>query len=256
MKNALIASAVLLVALPNAGRAEESAAAILRKSRERGAINLLDLSAEMKLTTVDKAGEKKEQVVTTAARRVEGRDRTITRFLSPPGVAGVTVLTVEGAKGEGDEISLYLPKLKRVRKVARSQRGESFMQTDFNYADLGATGGTDEASVQRRADAKVEGRDVYVLAGTAGADSPYGQVVAHVDQQTYVPLRVEYSDKDGKPFKVYRTVKQRKFKDRVFAAESVMENLKTGSRTTLEVTRLEDSKLGDDAFTERALERG
>ncbi len=256
MKNALIAVAVLLAALPSPVRAEETAAGILRKSRERGAINLLDLSAEMKLTTVDKAGERKEQVITTAARRVGGRDRTITRFVSPAGVAGVTVLTVEGAQGEGDEISLYLPKLKRVRKVARSQRGESFMQTDFNYADLGATGGTDESSVKRKADAKVDGRDVYVLAGAAGADSPYGEVTAFVDQQTYVPLRVEYSDKEGKPFKVYRTVKMRKLEDRVFASESVMENLRTGSKTTLEVVRLEKSKLGDDAFSERALERG
>jgi hypothetical protein len=40
------------------------------------------------------------------------------------------------------------------------------------------------------------------------------------------------------------------------AAESVMENLKTGSKTLVEVLKLEDSKLADQDFTQRALERG
>jgi len=245
-----------LALLPALARAEESTADILRKSRERGAINLLDLSADMTLTTVDTSGAQKQQAVTSAARKVEGRTRSLTRFLSPPAVAGVTVLTVEGGKGEGDDISLYLPKLKRVRKVAKNQRGESFMQTDFNYADLGATGGTNEAGTVRKPDAKVDGHDVYVLTGQAGPESPYGEVTAYVDKQTYVPVKVEYTDKAGKPFKVYRTLEMRRFKERVFSSKSVMENLQTGSKTTLEVTRLEESKLGDDAFTERALERG
>ena len=102
----------------------------------------------------------------------------------------------------------------------------------------------------------MDGRDTFVLTGKAGPDSPYGEVTAYVDKQTYVPLKVEYTDKAGKPFKRYRTLETRKYKDRSFAGRSVMENLQTGSKTALEVEALEESRLGDDAFTERALERG
>jgi hypothetical protein len=69
-------------------------------------------------------------------------------------------------------------------------------------------------------------------------------------------MKVEYADKDGKPYKRYRTVKLKQFKDRVLAAESVMENLQTNSKTQMTVLKLDESTLGDDAFTDRALERG
>ncbi|WP_257460605.1 outer membrane lipoprotein-sorting protein [Archangium lipolyticum] len=251
----LCAAAVALLVAPPA-RAEESAADIARRSRERGALNLLGLRAELKLTTVTKEGRRKEQVLTSTAKRVEGRLCSLARFSQPAGVAGVAVLSIEGAKGEPSDISLYLPKLKRVRKVAKGQRGQSFMDTDFNYADLGGTGGERDESLRLAGEAKVLDRPAHVLRGQAGPDSPYGEVTLYVDKETDVPLKAEYSDREGKPFKVYRAVQLKKFKDRVVASPSVMENLQTGSSTTLEVLKLEEVQLGDEAFTERALERG
>ncbi len=244
----------LLASLP--ARAEESAADIARKSRERGALNLLGLSAELKLTTVGKGGQRKEQVVTTTARKIGARTHSLVRFLQPAGVAGVAVLTVEGAGGEASDISLYLPKLKRVRKVARTQRGQAFMDTDFTYADLGGTGGERDETLRLVGETKLLDRLAWVLRGKAGPDSPYGEVTLYVDKETYVPTKVEYTDKEGKPLKVYRASALKRFKDRVIAAKSEMENLQTGSRTILEVLKLDAATLGDEAFTERALERG
>jgi hypothetical protein len=251
----LVCVLVALLVTPPA-RAEESAVDIARRSRERGALNLLGVRAELKLTSVSKAGQRKEQVLTSTAKRVGGRLHSLARFSQPAGVAGVTVLTVEGAGGEPADISLYLPKLKRVRKVARTQRGQSFMDTDFNYADLGGTGGERDESLRLAGETKVLDRLVHVLRGKAGPDSPYGEVTLYVDKETYVPLKADYSDREGKPLKVYRAAQLKTFKDRVIAERAVMENLQTGSSTTLEVLKLEDVQLGDEAFTERALERG
>jgi outer membrane lipoprotein-sorting protein len=250
---ALLAGLAWVVA--PAAPAEESAHDIARKSRERGSLNLMDLTAELRLVTTGKDGVAKEQQMVSSARRVGGRVRSLSRFTAPPGVAGVAVLTVEGEGKGTDEISLYLPKLKRVRKIAQAQRGESFMSTDFSYADLGGQGARDDAMV-RGPDAVAEGRKCFVLKGNAGEASPYREVTLFVDQETYVPMRVEYRDKDGALVKVFRTLKLKRFQDRTLAAESVMENQATGSKTALSVLKLEPSRLGDDDFTERALERG
>jgi negative regulator of sigma E activity len=155
----------------------------------------------------------------------------------------------------GDDVALYLPKLKRVRKVAKSDRGKAFMDTDFAYADI-ASNGTRDEDLKQLADETVEGRQCWVLEGRGDDAGPYGTVRLAIDQQTFVPMKVEYADKSGKPFKRYRTLKLKSFKDRVLAAESVMENLQTGSKTAMTVLKLEESALGDEAFTERALERG
>src|SRR3954468_23667790 len=108
----------------SAAGAEESAQEIARKSRERGALNLLDLTAELRLVTVGKDGSAKEQRMVSSARRIGGRIHSLARFTAPPGVAGVAVLTAQGEGTAPDEISLYLPKLKRVRKIVQAQRGE------------------------------------------------------------------------------------------------------------------------------------
>ncbi|MFZ5441083.1 MAG: outer membrane lipoprotein-sorting protein [Myxococcota bacterium] len=235
--------------------ADETAAEISKKSRERGALNLVGLTAELKLVTTGADGKAKEQVLTTTSKTIGGKSHALARFSQPAGVAGVAVLTVAGEQGQGDDVSLYLPKLKRVRKVAKSDRGKAFMDTDFSYADIGSNGARDE-DTKRLGDEKVEGRDCFVLEGKGDETSPYGNVRLFIDKQTYVPMKVEYADRDGKPFKRYRTLKLKQFKDRVLAAESVMENLQTQSKTQMTVLKLEESTLGDDAFTERALERG
>src|SRR5438874_1606165 len=122
---------LLALLVGSAAIADETAAEISKKSRDKGAMNLVDLVAELKLTTTSKDGKAKEQVMTSASRKVGGKTHALSRFTAPAGVAGVAVLTVEG------DISLYLPKLKRVRKVAKSENGKAFMDTDFSYADIG-----------------------------------------------------------------------------------------------------------------------
>ncbi|MDP1826339.1 MAG: outer membrane lipoprotein-sorting protein [Archangium sp.] len=234
--------------------ADETAAEISKKSRERGALNLVGLTAEMKLVSTGADGKAKEQVLTSTSKTINGKNHALARFSAPAGVAGVAVLTVAG-DASGDDVSLYLPKLKRVRKVAKSDRGKAFMDTDFSYADIGSNGARDE-DTRRLEDGKVEGRDCYVLEGKGDDSSPYGNVKMFIDKQTWVPMQVEYADKSGKPWKRYRTLKLKQFKDRVLASDSVMENLVAGSKTQMSIIKLDESTLGDEAFTDRALERG
>lgn len=235
--------------------AGETAAEISKKSRERGALNLVGLTAEMKLVSTGADGKSKEQVLTSTSKTINGKSHALARFSAPAGVSGVAVLTIAGEQGQGDDVSLYLPKLKRVRKVARSDRGKAFMDTDFSYADIGSNGTRDE-DTRRLEDGKIEGRDCFVLQGKGDESSPYGEVKLYIDKQTWVPMQVEYSDKAGKPLKRYRTLKLKAFKERVLAAESVMENLQTGSKTQMTILKLEEATLGDEAFSARALERG
>ena len=103
---------------------------------------------------------------------------------------------------------------------------------------------------------EVDGCYTWGIEGKAGDASVDGQVVLWVDKATFVPLRAEYQDKDGKLIKRYRTLSLKAFKGRTLAASMQMENVQTNSKTVLTVLSLDDSALGDDAFTEQALERG
>ena len=87
--------------------------------------------------------------------------------------------------------------------------------------------------------------------------------LSHEDWWTAVSIarrpllqRLPLLDKQGQPFKVYRVAKLRKFGARVLAAEAVMENLQSGSSTKVEILKLDETPLPEEAFSERGLERG
>jgi outer membrane lipoprotein-sorting protein len=178
------------------------------------------------------------------------------RFKAPPDIAGVALLAVEGQNGAADDVLLFLPKIKRSRRIAASQRGQSFMDTDFSYADFSGSGSVDEKSAERLADEKVDAADCYVLSGKAPADSPYRTVKAWIDKANSVPRKVEYYGAEGTLTKRLTANKVGALNGRTLALESTMESLASGTRTTVTIHSLETGAFADEAFTERGLERG
>jgi hypothetical protein len=250
MRRALLAL-ILLSARPTF--AEETAAQIAHRARDQGSLNLVGLKAEMRLTNVEKGGAASVREVVTQSRKIDAVTHTITRFLSPPDVAGVALLVVAGTGGAPDQISLYLPKIRRARKIAQSDRGQPFMESEFSYADFSGDS-VDEATSHREKDGVVNGKPVFVLSGAPSA-ATYKKVVASIDTATYVPMRVEYYDDQGL-LKVY-TVQKVELRDgRTLATEMSMENQRTGRKTIVSVGKTAPVEAPEAAFTERALERG
>jgi hypothetical protein len=243
----------LLTLAPALASAEEAASDIARKARDQGSLNLVGLKAEMKLTNIEKGGSASTREVITQSKKIDGVTRTLTRFLAPPDVAGVALLVVSGTNGASDQISLYLPKIRRARKIAQADRGQPFMESEFSYADFSGSS-IDEKGSSRQKDAVVDGKPVFVLSG-APSDSPYKKVVAYIDQGSYLPLKAEYYDDQGL-LKVYTVQKVEARDGRNLATEMTMENQRTGRKTTVSVGKTSPVDAPDTAFTERALERG
>lgn len=250
----LIVSAALLVLTNTVAHAEElSAAAIIERSRQAGALGLVNAHADIKLVVDDGHGGVKERQLTAAAMQLPNEVRRIVRFVEPSDVRGVAVLVVERA-GEPADRFLYLPSQKRVRRISGRQGGQSFEETDFSYADLDLAGGQGDQQT-READADVDGNRCWVVT-TVPAESPYGKVVTYVHQKTSVPLQILFYGKDGALAKRLKAARVKQVEGRWYAFESVMETVGKGTKTTLTITRL-DTKVTQSAddFTEQALAR-
>jgi len=250
MKLAL-AFVVLLAAAP--AHADESAHDILQKARDQGALNLLGLKAELELTNVEPDGSSKVRELITQSKKVDGVTKTISKFLSPPDVAGVALLTVQGKDGQADEVALYAPKVRRARKIAPAARGESFMESEFSYADFSGSS-LEDSKPTRGPDATVNGKSCYVITAQP-KDSPYAKVVASIDKASFMAVQVEYFDEKGL-LKRYTVQKVENKNGRNIATDSVMENARTHRKSTLKVGKISDADAPDAKFTERGLERG
>lgn len=118
----------------------------------------------------------------------------------PPDLRGIELSVQRGRDGI-DTMYLYLPSIRRVRKIRADMFGESFLGTDFNYEDLGfeRLEATKHAII---GDDRVDGRPCTRIESIPANPWWYSRVIRCVDLEDYVPRRTEYFDSTGRPYKV------------------------------------------------------
>ncbi len=116
---------VLLVIVQSARAQELTGDEILKKAEESRPVSEITIS---EMTIVHKSGSKRIREIKAW---MKGDDSTLVRFLSPANIKGTGFLSVD------DNDWLYLPVLKKVRRIATKEKGGSFMGSDFSYDDVG-----------------------------------------------------------------------------------------------------------------------
>jgi hypothetical protein len=250
---------VLLVALQArvATASERSCEDILKEAESHATLGVDGGSARMTLVIRGARGDERRRALEIQSAREEGLSRMLVRFTAPDDVAGTAFLLREN-DGGADEQILYLPALKRTRRITGSQRRGAFMGTDFSYADLEVrrSGGS---KCTRLEDEAVEGQTAYVIEVTPEErteDDAYAKAKMWIHQRTLVPLRVDLYGDDGEVMKRMRVHRLERVAGRWMATETTMETLARGSRTLLRLDEVDpDARFPPETFTERALTR-
>ena len=130
----------------------------------------------------------------------------LTRFLSPPDVRGTATLTIENPSGD-DDIWIYLPALKRVRRLLASNKKDSYVGTDFSYGDIIGFKVDEWRHTIVRQEA-VDGSPCYVVdslpATPAAAEgSGYSRRLQWIRTDNFVTVRGQYFDAGGRLWKTY-----------------------------------------------------
>ncbi|MDB4989587.1 MAG: Sterol-sensing box domain protein [Myxococcaceae bacterium] len=211
----------------------------------------------VRMGLIDASGKRSERVMDNLRRRKNGQLQSVVRFRSPQDVAGTAFLMLEREKGESEQ-HIYLPGLKRTRRIVGREREGSFMGSDFSYADMERR--DTRASTQKRLpDEELNGVKAYVLESTPKkeAGSLYSKIETWVRQDNFLPLRIRFYDKGGKLLKTFYTKRIRQLEGRPVIMESQMVNKQSGHTTELIVDDLRPQKdLPDSDFTPTALEHG
>ena len=67
-------------------------------------------------------------------------DKSVMVFVQPRDIRGVSLLTHDHAEPKNDDQWLYLPSIKRVKRISSSKRTGKFVASEFSYEDLGSSG--------------------------------------------------------------------------------------------------------------------
>ena len=216
-----------------------------------------DAVAKMTMTLVNAAGQESQRKMIYRTLEVsDDGDKTMIIFEHPRDIKGTALLTFEHAD-RGDDQWLFLPALKRVKRLASKNKSGSFVGSEFSYEDISSNQPAKYDYQYLRED-KDRGADVWVIErDPLDPNSGYTKIVSWVDQSNYQIVKEEYFDRKGSPLKVQVNHGNKIYLGKFWRpSEIIMENLQTRKKSTLKFEDWEFRKgLKESFFTKRSLER-
>ncbi len=214
---------------------------------------------------IDRRGKTRVQE-TVGLRKYFGDDKKqVLFYLEPSNVRGTGFLTYDYADpGRDDDQWLYLPALRKTRRISASDRGDYFLGTDLTYEDVKRQGKVtlEDWTFRSAGREVVDGVDTVVIEGLPASDAVadelgYGRARWYVDTSNHTIRRSETWDVQGNPLKTSRFTDVRLVEGIWTTHEIEVVNHKTGHRTRLRIGDVDYGvEVDDGAFEERALPRG
>ncbi len=113
---------------------QPDAGQIMSKSRDLSLI--ASLNATVNLSITEKNGATRNRTISMTTKSFpDGLEKRFIRFMEPADVRGTSMLVVDN-KNQADEMWIYLPALKKTRRIVSSEKGKSFMSSEFTNADM------------------------------------------------------------------------------------------------------------------------
>jgi hypothetical protein len=215
-----------------------------------------DGKAKVKMVITDKQGQKRERQFNILRKDVsDGGDQKYFVYFELPADVRKMVYMVHKHTGPGkdDDRWLYLPALSLVKRIAAGDKRISFVGSDFLYEDVsGRSLEEDNHELIQTTDEFFVVRNVPKRPDTV----EFGYFNVSIDRKTYVPMKMEFFDRENKLYRVIESQKVEKIQDLYTVVKSVVTNLKTGSKTEMEFSNVKyNIGLEDSIFTERYLQR-
>ena len=222
-----------------------------------------DLIQNIQQKLTDKRGNVREREM-IAFRKDYGKDsKSISYFLSPSNVRDTALLTYDyDGVAKDDDQWLYLPALKKVRRISSANRGDYFMGTDFTFEDIKQTPELDDYTWTLIASETINGHDCWVVEGEPKTDAlkknlGYAKTRGYIRKDIHMNIRTDYWDRKGQELKRF-TIKTIKQIDGIWTATTMlMENAQTKHSTEMVFSEQQyNTGISDRTFSERMLKRG
>ena len=211
----------------------------------------------------DKGQQRVRKMHAVSALQPNGIDtKLMIRFHYPADVQGTGYLQIQHHDGE-DDMWIYLPALKKVRRLVANNKKDSFVGSDFSYGDI-LLPTVDTYRRQLLRSETVDGEDCYVVESVPANDQikkdyGYSKWVAWIRKSNFMEKKAEYYDAAGRLLKTQLVPEVKEVDPQAhkwWAVRREVVNHQTGHRTLLLFENIDAAKpIPEDFFTPRYLER-
>ena len=206
-------------------------------SRDRG---WGDVTVNGEMVLKNKAGNesirKFRSTILEAADTTEG-DRSIITFSQPRDIRGTALLTHSKIEPDDDSQWIFLPAIKRVKRISSSNRTGKFVSSEFSYEDLGSEEVADNAHIWIEDAACTH--DVALTCAAVESRpknkrSGYSKRVSFIDLDEYRVHQIDFYNRRGDLEKSLKFMDYKQYEGQFWRAHMmIMENIQTGKSTRL-----------------------
>ena len=220
-----------------------------------------DQVSEATWTLTNKAGKQRKRHTLRYWKDYDGKDglssKSFIYFDSPPDVKDTTFLNWSQEDAEADDDQwIYLPALRKVRRIASGDKENSFMGSDMIYDDMGDREVGEDIHTLLRVEHD-GGTKMYVVQAVAKKPNYiYSKKLTWVNAETWTTPKVEFYDRKGRLLKIM--YQDWTLIDGIWNGQRiVVENQLTGHKTELDISNVKfNQDLRESLFTERSLRKG
>jgi len=222
------------------------------------------LEEDMMMILIDKNGKKRIRNLHTYGKDFGADEYSMMFFKSPADVKNTAFLTYDyDDASKDDDQWLYLPALKKVKRIPSSDKSSSFMGSDFSYFDM-TDRNLEDFDFKLLKETKVRGHDAWMIESLPRTkkvikESGYTKTVAIVRKDNYVVVRAINFMRNGK--KKYLDIKKLHKQGGVWLPDEMTMTTKKGKstihKTVLKFKNIKlNNNISDGMFTTRRLEKG
>jgi len=248
---------LMVVSVARAQSPAEKGLAIAQEADERDT-GFGDFTANMQMILMNRRGQKSERKIRIRTLQVkDDGDKSLTIFDTPRDVKGTAFLNFTHKVGDDDQW-LYLPALKRVKRISSRNKSGSFMGSEFSYEDISSQE-VEKYTYKWIRDETHEGRECFVIEyyPVDKKNSGYTRQVTWIDKKEYRVWKVEYYDRKNSLLKTLTVKGYQKYLDRYWRCDEMfMINHQTGKSTRLVMSDYKfRTGLKDSDFNQNSLRR-
>jgi len=216
-----------------------------------------DRRGVLTMTLINKSGGKRVRAITSYSKDYGNDKKSVMVFRQPADVKGTAFLSWEyDNPAKDDDKWLYMPAMKKVRRISGASKNEYFMGSDFTYDDMGDRN-VDEDVHKLLGEEAVESHMCWKVESIpVDRDDIYARKVVWVSKSANLVIKAEYYDKDGL-LKVYRVLDFSRIGGFWTVKHSEMQNVVRQHKTVLQFSSMQyDTGIDDAFFRVSAIERG
>ncbi len=212
------------------------------------------------LKIYDARGSERIRQVTMAMREFGETHKTMIRFISPADVKG-TAMLIYDYENAGDDMWIYMPALRKTRRIVSTEKGKNFMGSEFTNADMSKPNMNDYQYTILGTET-YEGKQCWKIESscineTVAGENGYSKKISYIEKGSYLCHKVEYFDSQGALLKTqYIRQYKKQPNGKFFAYQMEMNNEQNGRRSVMVVDKFQlGSNLPESAFTAAMLEK-